>query len=138
MSVRPLPTPSAPPVAGPYSPAVRAGDWIVLSGQLGLGPDGGLVAGGTETQARQALANVAAVLGDCGASWGDVAKVAIFLTDLSEFPRVNALYEDALGAHRPARTAVGSRRYPRARASRSSVGCIDRSNDRRLGKTKPS
>ena len=112
MSVRPLPTPSAPPVAGPYSPAVRAGDWIVLSGQLGLGPDGGLVAGGTETQARQALANVAAVLGDCGASWGDVAKVAIFLTDLSEFPRVNALYEDALGAHRPARTAVGVAALP--------------------------
>jgi 2-iminobutanoate/2-iminopropanoate deaminase len=107
VSVRPLPTPSAPPVAGPYSPAVRAGDWIVLSGQLGLGADAALVAGGTEAQARQALGNVTVVLGDCGATWGDVAKVAIFLTDLSEFPRVNALYEEALGEHRPARTTVG-------------------------------
>jgi 2-iminobutanoate/2-iminopropanoate deaminase len=106
MSVHALPTPSAPRVAGPYSPAVRAGDWVVLAGQLGLGGDGALVGGGTEAQARQALANVAAVLGDCGAAWADVAKVTLFLTDLSEFPNVNALYEEALGAHRPARTTV--------------------------------
>ena len=104
--VEPLPTPSAPPVAGPYSPAVRAGDWIVLSGQLGLGADGALVAGGTEAEAGQALTNIAAVLGDCGASWADVAKVAIFLIDLADFPGVNARYEAALGAHRPARTTV--------------------------------
>ena len=106
MTVHPLPTPSAPPVAGPYSPAVRAGDWIVLAGQLGLGDDGALVAGGTEAQARQALANVSRVLGDCGASWSDVAKVTLFLIDLGDFPTVNALYEEALGAHRPARTTV--------------------------------
>jgi 2-iminobutanoate/2-iminopropanoate deaminase len=106
MSVRPLPTPSAPPVAGPYSPAVRAGDWIVLAGQLGLGDDGALAVGGATAQARRALANVAAVLGDCGASWADVAKTTLFLTDLAEFPAVNAVYEEALGAHRPARTTV--------------------------------
>jgi 2-iminobutanoate/2-iminopropanoate deaminase len=106
MSVHPLPTPSAPPAAGPYSPAVRAGDWIVLSGQLGLGTDGALVGGGTAAEAAQALTNVAAVLGDCGASWADVAKIAIFLTDLADFPHVNARYEAALGPHRPARTTV--------------------------------
>ena len=106
MTVNPIPTPNAPPVAGPYSPAVRAGDWIVLSGQLGLGADGALVAGGTEAEAGQALTNIAAVLGDCGASWADVAKVAIFLIELADFPRVNARYEAALGAHRPARTTV--------------------------------
>src|SRR5436190_9224368 len=89
MTVEPVPTPSAPPVAGPYSPAVRAGDWIVLSGQLGLGADGALVGGGTAAEAAQALTNVAAVLGDCGASWADVAKIAIFLTDLADFPHVN-------------------------------------------------
>jgi 2-iminobutanoate/2-iminopropanoate deaminase len=106
LNVHAVPTPSAPPVAGPYSPAVRAGDWIVLSGMLGLGADGALVAGGTEAQALQALANVAAVLEDCGASWDDVAKVAVFLTDLGELPRVNTLYEEALGTRRPARTTV--------------------------------
>lgn len=112
LNVHAVPTPSAPPVAGPYSPAVRAGDWLVLSGQLGLGGNGALVDGGTEAEARQTLANIAAVLGDCGASWGDVAKVAIFLTDLSQFPRVNAVYEAALAPHRPARTTVGVAALP--------------------------
>src|SRR5262249_21418813 len=65
-------TPNAPPVAGPYSPAVRAGDWYVLSGQIGLGPDGTLVGGGAAAQAAQVLANVTAVLGDVGCAWSDV------------------------------------------------------------------
>jgi 2-iminobutanoate/2-iminopropanoate deaminase len=105
VSVWPVATPSAPPVAGPYSPAVRAGDWVVLSGQLGLA-GGELVPGGVEAEARQALANVAAVLADCRAGWRDVAKVGIFLTDLGQFDVVNALYREALGEHRPARTTV--------------------------------
>jgi 2-iminobutanoate/2-iminopropanoate deaminase len=99
-------------VAGPYSPVVRAGDWLVLSGQLGLGADGRLVEGGTEPEARQALANIAGVLADCGASWAHVAKIGIFLVDLGQFPAVNALYEHALGGHRPARTTVGVRALP--------------------------
>jgi 2-iminobutanoate/2-iminopropanoate deaminase len=106
VSVVPLPTPSAPPVAGPYSPAVRAGDWVVLAGQVGIASDGRLVPGGVEAEARQALANIDGILGDCGAGWGDVAKVTIFLTDLGNFGTVNALYEDALGTHRPARSTV--------------------------------
>jgi 2-iminobutanoate/2-iminopropanoate deaminase len=105
VSVWPVATPSAPPVAGPYSPAVRAGDWVVLSGQLGLA-DGALVPGGVEAEARQALANVAALLADCRAGWGNVAKVGIFLTDLGQFGAVNALYTEALGEYRPARTTV--------------------------------
>lgn len=112
-TVEPIPTPSALPIAGPYSPAVRAGDWIVLSGQLGLEPSTGrLVDGGVGPEARQALANTAAVLRDCGASWSDVAKVGIFLTDLASFPVVNAAYEEALGGHRPARTTVGVSALP--------------------------
>jgi 2-iminobutanoate/2-iminopropanoate deaminase len=105
-AVEAVPTPGAPPVAGPYSPAVRAGDWYVLSGQIGLGPDGALVAGGTGAEARQVLANVTAVLADVGATWADVAKVTIFLTDLGNFAAVNALYQDALGTARPARSTV--------------------------------
>jgi 2-iminobutanoate/2-iminopropanoate deaminase len=99
-------TPSAPPVAGPYSPAVRAGDWYVLSGQIGLGADGSLAAGGIDAEARQVLANVGAVLADVGSTWADVAKVTIFLTDLGNFGAVNALYEGALGSARPARSTV--------------------------------
>jgi 2-iminobutanoate/2-iminopropanoate deaminase len=111
-AVEPLPTPSAPPVAGPYSPAVRAGDWIVLAGQVGLAADGKLVTGGIEAEARQVLANIAAVLGDCGTDWGHVARATIFLTDLGNFATVNALYEGAIGAHRPARTTVGVAALP--------------------------
>jgi 2-iminobutanoate/2-iminopropanoate deaminase len=109
----PVPTPSAPPVAGPYSPAVRAGDWLVLAGQVGIDPaTGKLAPGGTEAEARQVLANVTAVLGDCGAGWTDVAKVTIFLVDMAEFPLVNAVYEQAIGAHRPARSTVAVAALP--------------------------
>src|SRR6476661_6393769 len=112
MGVEPIPTPGAPPVAGPYSPAVRAGDFVVMAGQVGFGPDGKLVEGGVEVETRQVLANIEAVLGDCGATWGDVARAAIFLTDLGNFATVNALYEGAIGAHRPARTTIGVAALP--------------------------
>jgi len=106
MPPTPQSTPSAPPAVGPYSPAVRAGDWLILSGQLGLDPASGALADGVEAQARQALANVAAVLGDCGATLADVAKSLVFVTDLGDFATVNAVYGDAFGDHRPARSTV--------------------------------
>jgi 2-iminobutanoate/2-iminopropanoate deaminase len=106
MTVQPIETPSAPQTVGAYSPAVRAGDWIILSGQLGLDPRTSALADGAEAQARQALANVAAVLGDCGASLTDVAKSLVFVTDLGDFAAVNAIYGEAFGAHRPARSTV--------------------------------
>jgi 2-iminobutanoate/2-iminopropanoate deaminase len=107
MTVNPIATPNAPPVAGPYSPAVRAGDWVVCAGQVGLDPDGsGIVDGGVEPQARQVLANIAAVLGDCGLSLDDVAKTTVFVTDISQFATLNAVYAEAFGDHRPARSTV--------------------------------
>ena len=107
MPAEPVATPNAPPVAGPYSPAVRAGDWLVLAGQVGLDAAAGRLAdGGTEGEARQALANIATVLADCDASWGDVAKVTIFVTDIADFAVVNAAYGAAVGDHRPARSTV--------------------------------
>jgi len=103
----PVPTPNAPPVAGPYSPAVRAGDWLVLAGQVGFDPvSGAIVAGGAAAEARQVFANVAAVLGDCGASFADVAKTTVFVTDIGAFASVNAVYAEAFGDHRPARSTV--------------------------------
>jgi 2-iminobutanoate/2-iminopropanoate deaminase len=107
MPVEPVPTPSAPPVAGPYSPAVRAGDWLVLAGQVGLDPASGtMVSGGVEAQARRVLANIAAVLDDCGASLTDVAKATVFVTDIGEFATVNAVYAEAFGDHKPARSTI--------------------------------
>ena len=107
MPVEPVPTPSAPPVAGAYSPAVRAGDWLVLAGQVGLDPASGkMVDGGVEAQARRVLANIVAVLRDCGASIGDVAKTTVFVTDIADFATVNAAYAETFGDHRPARSTV--------------------------------
>ena len=112
MTVEPIPTPGAPAVAGPYSPAVRAGDWVILSGQVGFGLDGKLVDGTIEAQTRQVLANIEAVLADCGVGWAHVARTAIFLTDLGNFGTVNALYEGAIGANRPARSTIGVAALP--------------------------
>jgi 2-iminobutanoate/2-iminopropanoate deaminase len=105
MNVTPIPTPNAPPVAGPYSPAVRAGDWIVCAGQVGIDGNGKL-ADGVEAQARQVFANIKAVLGDCSATLNDVAKATVFVTDIGDFATVNAVYADAFGDHKPARSTV--------------------------------
>jgi len=105
MPVEPIDTPNAPPVAGPYSPAVRAGDWIVCAGQVGLDASG-RIAEGVEAQARQVFANIRAVLGDCGASLNDVAKATVFVTDIGQFATVNTVYAEAFGDHRPARSTV--------------------------------
>ena len=107
MTVEPLATPSAPPALGPYSPAVRAGDWVVLSGQVPLDPaTGTFVGGGIEDQARRVLDNISSILGDCGLTMRDVAKSLIFLIDLADFAAVNELYAAAFGDHRPSRSTV--------------------------------
>ena len=110
MSIEPIATPSQPWAAGPYSTAVRAGDWIVCSGQVGIDPaTGNVVMGGIEPQARQALANVTAVLSDAGATWADVAKVTLFVGTMSpqSMDEVNAVYVEVIGEHRPARSTIG-------------------------------
>lgn len=113
MPVEPVSTPSAPASAGPYSPAVRAGDWLALAGQVGVDPGTGrLVEGGVAGQTRQALANVAAVLGDCGAALSDVAKTTVFLVDMGDFPVMNEVYAEALAGQRPARSTVAVAALP--------------------------
>jgi 2-iminobutanoate/2-iminopropanoate deaminase len=108
--VNPIPTPTQPWVGGPYSGAVRAGDWVVVAGQVGVDPTSGqVVAGDVVAQGRQVFANLEAILTDVGATWADVAKVTIFLgvADPGMMPALNALYLEHVGEHRPARTTVG-------------------------------
>ena len=114
MPATPVPTPSAPPVAGPYSPAARAGDLIFLAGQIAIDPaTGHLVEGDVEAEARRVLANIAAVLDDCGAAWTDVVKATIFLAgSLDHFATVNACYAEAVGDHRPARSTIAVAALP--------------------------
>lgn len=90
---------------GPYTPLVRAGGWLVASGQLGL-VDGALTPGAAPAQLRQAIANLERLLGAAGASLGDVVKTTVFLTDMADYAAMNEAYTAAFGDHRPARSAV--------------------------------
>ena len=92
---------------GPYSPVVRAGEWLVVSGQVGI-VDGKLVSGGLDDELRQAVANVEALLQAEGASLRDVVKTTVFLRHLgSDYPKMNEVYVELFGDHRPARSAIG-------------------------------
>ena len=107
MPAQPLPTPSAPPAAGPYSHAVRAGDWVTFAGQIPIDPaTGALVEGDATAQAERVLANIRAILSDIGGELTDVAKATIFLVDLADFADVNAVYAATFGDHRPARSTI--------------------------------
>lgn len=99
--------PGAPKAVGPYSPAVRTGNLVFLSGQVGLNPETSqLVGPGIEEQTVQVLANLKAVLAGVGLSFKDVVKSAIFLTDLSNFQTVNKIYGEGLEGHKPARSTI--------------------------------
>jgi 2-iminobutanoate/2-iminopropanoate deaminase len=98
-----------PPV-GPYTPAVRAGDWLIVSGQIGLGPDG--LADGFAGELHQALTNLDAVLAQHGARADQVAKTTVFLTDMEDYAQLNEVYTAFFGDHRPARSAIGVASLP--------------------------
>ena len=97
---------SAPKALGPYSQAVEAvNGMIFLSGQVGLNPETStLVPGGVEAEAKQVLCNLKSVLEHLQLSFANVVKTTIFLADLKDFQTVNAIYAEALGEFRPARS----------------------------------
>ena len=97
---------------GPYTPIVRAGDLLVVSGQLGL-RDGEMVSGGVAAETSQALANLAALLATEGASMSDVIKTTVFLRHMRDFDIMNEAYVAAFGDHRPARSAFAVAELPR-------------------------
>ncbi len=89
-------TDQAPAPVGPYSQAITLGNLIFLSGQIPLDPKtGDLVPGDIEEQTRQILRNLAAVLEAAGSGLSSVVKTTVYLTDMSAFPRVNAIYAEA-------------------------------------------
>lgn len=96
---------------GPYSPIVRAGEWLVCSGQIAL-RDGALIDGDVPAQTRQALANADALLRSEGASLADVVKATVFLVDMDDFGPMNEAYAEAFGDHRPARSAFAVKALP--------------------------
>lgn len=96
---------------GPYTPVVRAGDWIIVSGQLGM-KDGAIVEGGVAAQTAQAVLNLKAQLATMDATVDDVAKTLCFLTDMGTFAVFNEAYIAGFGDHRPARSTVGVAALP--------------------------
>lgn len=101
--------PSKP--VGPYTPVVRAGDWLVVSGQVGI-VEGKLVAGGVDGELRQAIANLQSLLEANGASLDRVVKTTVFLRHMSDYALMNDVYVECFGDHRPARSAIGVAELP--------------------------
>lgn len=92
---------------GPYTPIVRAGEWLVVSGQVGI-VDDKLVSGGLESELRQAIANLVGLLESAGASLTDVVKTTVFVRHLgTDYALMNEVYMELFGDHRPARSAIG-------------------------------
>ena len=107
-------TEDAPAPVGPYSQAIRTGDVVYASGQIPLDPaTGAKVEGEIEDETRQVLANLKAVLEAAGSGMDRVVKATVYLTDLSLFPRVNAVYAEAFDVDpAPARVTVGVAALP--------------------------
>ncbi len=100
-------TDEAPAPVGPYSQAVRAGDWLFLSGQVPLDPaTGELVGEDAAAQAARVLENIGAILRAAGMDYADVVKTTIFLTDLRDFAAVNEVYARYFSERPPARSTV--------------------------------
>jgi 2-iminobutanoate/2-iminopropanoate deaminase len=96
---------AAQPV-GPYSQAIVANGWIYTSGQIPTGPDGKIVGTDIETQTEQVIKNLKAVLGAAGAGLEDVVKATVFMKNLGDFARFNAVYAKQFGSHKPARSTA--------------------------------
>lgn len=111
---RPVTTPDAPAAIGAYSQAVRSGDTVYLSGQIALDPESmELVAPDFETEARQVFRNLSAVIAAAGGTTADAVKLTVYLTDMGNFPAVNAVMAEFFDPPYPARAAVGVAELPR-------------------------
>jgi 2-iminobutanoate/2-iminopropanoate deaminase len=107
-------SPSAAPAIGPYSPGIRAGNLLFLSGQIPLDPSSGqIVDGDIRAQTTRVLQNLGELLKAGGAGFSDVVRTTIFLADLSDFGAVNEVYATFFSAPYPARATVQVARLPR-------------------------
>jgi len=113
MNKQVIATANAPAAVGPYSQAIKTGDFLFLSGQIGIDPETkALVPGGVEAQAKQIFKNIAAVLEKAGASLENVVKATVFLKDMSDFIKVNQIYAQHFKLPYPARSAVAVKELP--------------------------
>jgi len=113
MDKQAIETKNAPEAVGPYSQAIRTGNFIFLSGQIGIDPQTKqLVEGGVEAQAKQIFKNIQAVLKEAGLGLQNVVKATVFLKDMADFKKVNEIYAAHFQPPYPARSAVAVRDLP--------------------------
>lgn len=119
-------TDRAPSAIGPYSVATRFGDLVFTAGQLGIDLESGeLVHGGVEAETRQALTNLKNVLEAAGSSLDQVLKTTVFLRDINDFARMNAIYAEFFTQNYPARSAVQVAALPKGGAVEiEAVACL--------------
>ena len=113
MTKHPIQTGDAPEAIGTYSQAVAAGDTIYLSGQIGLDPQTMEMTGGFEAQAHRVFANLRAVAAASGGTLDDIVKLTVFLSDLTNFVKLNEIMAQYFTNPYPARSAVGVSQLPR-------------------------
>jgi len=105
--------PDAPAPIGPYSPAIRSGQLVFLSGQIALDANGTLIGDDIATQTDQVMRNIDALLRAAGATFADVVRTTVFLADFDEFTAMNAVYAGYMASPPPARSTVQVSRLPR-------------------------
>ncbi|MBP1633536.1 MAG: yabJ 3 [Acidobacteria bacterium] len=111
---RAISTASAPAAIGPYSQAVRAGDFLFVSGQIPIDPaTGAVVPGDAAAQTRRVLENMGEILKAAGAAFAGVVKTTVYLADLNDFAAMNQVYAGFFGTPAPARATVQVSRLPR-------------------------
>lgn len=106
-------TQDAPKALGPYEQAIRVGDMLFTSGQLGIDPATDALPDGVEAQAHNAMKNLGAILREAGADYKNVVKTTVFLADLGDFATVNGIYESYFDGVFPARSCVQVARLPK-------------------------
>ena len=107
-------TKNAPKALGPYSQAIKTDSMVFISGQLGIDPATGEIVGGdVQAETRQVMTNLGAVLSAAGSSFDLVVKASVFVADLADFAKVNAVYAEFFGEEAPARACVEVARLPK-------------------------
>ena len=113
MTRQAIQTNGAPAALGPYSQAIRSGDLVFCSGQIGIDPVTGELVDGVEAQAERAIRNLGSVLDAAGLGFDDVVKTTIFLADVNDFATVNEIYARFVPDPPPARSTIGVGALPK-------------------------
>lgn len=124
MEIKAVSTVNAPAAIGPYSQAIAAGDFVYLSGQLGVDPATGNMENGVEAQAERAISNMKAILAEAGLDISRVIKTTVFLKDMGDFAAVNAIYAKHFKQPYPARSCVQVAELPKGGLVEIEAVCV--------------